>query len=154
MNIFEKLVDIIITVCILILCPMSYMTQKNSLYEFQTIYDETSAFVQDVTAFGYITQERYELLLNQVYCASSCYQIQMEYEEQIYEPVYELEGQTLEPFFSGVITSYSFVTSMEQMIASIQQRGIFMMEKGGYLRVTITFPDSKQQPIYCGGQVR
>lgn len=154
MNVYEKLFDILIAICIMLLFPMLYLTKKSQLITYEAMQMSTDQFVEEIITQGKLTKEAYERFHEKVNEYDEAIQIILSYEEIIYEPEYRLDDVSKDYLFTGKVFEYEQITPGEEMIEyAYQDDAGFLMEPGGYFKVTIQF-QNKDQAIYCGGTVR
>lgn len=154
MNVYEKLFDIIIAICIMLLFPMLYLSKKSQLITYQAIEKTTEQFVEEVLTQGKLTKEAYESFHEAVNAYSTAIQISFSYEEYVYEPQYQLDLNTSSYLFDGEVMEYEEITPGEEILDSIyKEEKEFLMDPGGYFQITIRFMN-QEQTIYSGGSVR
>jgi len=91
MNLFEKLVDILIAVIILFMFPMMYFGQRQDTITQQVVSAETSDFVNLVRTQGFLTQNMYDTFLSRLDATNVVYDIQLEHKEIALEPEYRFK---------------------------------------------------------------
>jgi hypothetical protein len=153
-NIYEKLFDILIAICIMLIFPMMYLTKKSQLITYQAIQNDTEQFVEEILTQGKLSKEAYEGFHEGVNAYDEAIQIIFSYEEIVFEPEYQLDQASGDYLFTGKVMEYDQITSGYEIVNSLYQKEAgFFMEPGGYFKVTIQFIN-KDQAIYCGGTVR
>lgn len=154
MNVYEKLFDILIAICIMLLFPLLYLTKKSETITYQAIQRKAEQFVEEILTQGRLTKEAYERFYDSVNGYSEAIQIILSYEEIIYEPEYKLETDSGVYSFTGEVMEYEQITPGYEIIHSLyQEEEEFNMEAGGYFKVTVQFMKS-DHAVYCGGRVR
>lgn len=150
MSIYEKLMDILIGICIMILFPTLYYNHKCELLNYEVIQREMVAFIDTISTHSYITQGMYEQFYTSLYTIQEAISITLEYEEFRIEPVYTA---TEPPTFTGEVMRYSYVVTNEEIRQVVFSEGKFHMSAGGFVKVTVTFLEDNHT-IYSGGSVR
>lgn len=154
MSVYEKLFDLLIAICIMLLFPMLYFSKKSQLITYQAIQRKAEQFVEVVLTQGKLTKVAYESFHESVNAYSTAIQITLSYEEHVYEPKYELSSATGNFEFTGEVMEYDDITPGEEILNVIfQEQKDYNMEAGGYFQITIRFMNH-EQAIYSGGTVR
>ena len=91
MNLFEKLVDILIAVIVLFIFPIMYFGQRQDTITQQVVSAETSDFVDTVRTQGFLTKDMYDTFLIRLGATNVVYDIQLEHKEVALEPEYRLK---------------------------------------------------------------
>lgn len=147
MNIYEKLVDFIIAVLVMILFPMLYVEKKTAVLSYEALSSETREFVDDVTNHQKITAERFDSFQSQISLKYEAVLVTMTIDQYVYEPV-----NLGEP---GEICSYHEIVCDREIIRELYEgKGKVFLPTGSYFEVTLTFPRDKKKVICCGGAVR
>jgi hypothetical protein len=121
---------------------------------YQAIQTKAEQFVEEILTQGKLTKEAYERFHESVNSYSEAIQIILSYEELVYEPEYKLDTASGAYTFTGKVLEYEQITPGEEIIDTLYKEDEgFLMEPGGYFKVTIQFM-KKDQAIYCGGTVR
>lgn len=150
MNLYEKLMDILIAICIMILFPIFYYNHKCELLQYEAIQREMEALIDTITTHSYITLSMYEQFYSSIISSKEAISLRLEYEELLIEPEYTT---TKPPTFTGKVMRYSYVVTEEEIIKELYEKGEFHLSTGGYIKVTVTFLEDNHT-IYSGGAVR
>ncbi|MDD5937045.1 MAG: hypothetical protein PUC65_16020 [Clostridiales bacterium] len=153
MNVFEKLIDIMIGICIMLLFPVLYFNKKSDLIVYEALKDRLNEFVQEVSTQGKLTQTNYEQFYDVLNKFDLALKIELQYEEYRYEPKYKMEDALTTPKYTGEIFEYLNVVPNDEIIGAVYEKGGFFMNSGGYFRVSITVVKDNRT-IYSGGAVR
>ena len=154
MNVYEKLFDILIAICIMLLFPMLYLTKKSDVITYHAIEARAEQFVEEILTQGRLTKDAYERFHEDVNAYSEAIGIILSYEDIIYEPEYRLENVSGVYNFTGKVLEYQQIIPGEEMIATfLENEEGFIMEPGGYFKVTVQFM-KRDHTIYTGGRVR
>lgn len=153
MNIYEKLIDILIGICIMLLFPVLYFNKKSELIIYEVLQQRLNEFVQEITIQGKLTKDSYEQFHQIVNSLDHALIIELQYEEYRYEPEYIIRDHTETPTFTGNVLEYLNVVTKDEILNYIYQEGDYMMSLGGYLRVSITVVKDNIT-IYSGGAIR
>lgn len=147
MNTYEKLLDFMIAVLVMIMFPMLYVGKKTALLSYEAYTSETRAFVDDITTHQKITVERLDSFLSQLGSSDEGIIVSMAIDQLIYEPV-----DVKRP---GEIYFYHEVTCEKEIYKELYEgKGSMLLPVGTYFEVKLTFPKDKKKMICYGGAVR
>ena len=155
MNVFEKLIDFLIAILLLLIFPVIYLNKKSELIEYQAMIDQTSAFIQDVIESKRVTKERYDIYYQSMNAFHQSLIIELSYEELVFEPEYQKKDKTMDPTFTNHVLTYPVRTQHNEILQILYGKNTdFTINRGGYFQVIVHFCDSNQKVIYYGGAVR
>ncbi len=150
MNIYEKLMDMLIAICIMILFPVIYYNHKCELLQYEGIQRKMEDLIDTITTHGYLSLTMYEQFYTSIDTSKDALSIRLEYEEFRMEPEY---AATKPPTFTGKVLKYSYVVTEEEIRKELYEKGLFHLSAGGFIKVTVTFLKDNHT-IYSGGEVR
>lgn len=150
MNIYGKLIDILIGICIMLLFPVLYYQKKSELLIYEAVQQRMEKLVSQTATTGRLTKEGWEQFQTEISKFDEIISMEFYYTENRYEPVYQVNDTA---YFTDEIIEYTYEIDDYEIRQILNDRGRFVMQPDGYFRVTVTFADH-QNKLYYGGRIR
>ena len=138
MNVFGKLLDLVIAIFMFFAIPLCYLNQKIEVMEYQKMYQLTYTLVETVKERGEVSREQIYQYYKEAESLRSTTNIQLYYEYQVMIP-------------NG---SDKIVRTNEEIIEYLEENGDMKMRKSSYFEVQIQFSNSETYFIVLGGTIR
>lgn len=140
MNVYHRVIDIIVAIIILFLVPSIYFMQKSDQLAQSIAYDNTKSFANQIETYGYLSKEMYEDYIKSLSFIDAFYEVHIEHTETIHEPIYNTSGVsgTETNVFTGDIMSYQRVEYTEELLQCLyDKQSNYLMGKGDVIKITV-----------------
>lgn len=129
MDYFGRIAEILVTVILLFLVPLSYMSAKSELLCQTYIVTETAYFVDSVRNIGFVDRQMYDTFVKRLAVTNLPYEIRMShYKTRLKEQEEGVEIGYL-PYYQGVYH--------EEMLNSLLSTEPYFFHKGDFFSVSV-----------------
>ncbi len=130
MDYLGRVAEILVTVILLFLVPLSYMSAKNEMLCQTYVTTETTYFVDSVRNIGFLDQQMYETFVKKLAVTNVPYEIRLShYKAKLKEQELEQSEVTYSPYYQGIYH--------EEMLDSILNTEQYFFNKGDFFSVSV-----------------
>lgn len=129
MDYFGRIAEMLVTVILLFLVPLSYMSAKSELLCQTYVATETAYFVDSVRNIGFLDRQMYETFVKKLAVTSIPYEIRMSHYKARLKEQEEGEETTYLPYYQGVYH--------EEMLGSVLSTEQYFFHKGDFFSVSV-----------------
>lgn len=133
MNVFERVVLIVIALGMLFLIPTYWMAENTDRTIQSYVLQETARFTDAIKNNGYVTEDMYLEFAKEISQTGNIYEIEMVVEHPQVQPVYSEDGTFQEEISIIYLKTYTD----EIRKALFEGEGIYRLSQGDFLSVTV-----------------
>lgn len=130
---FDKIVAIIIVLIGMFLLPIMYGSAHQDAITQAYVYTTVTEFVQEVQLSGYISQDQYNRLMEDLGNTNLMYDISLTHSHDVISPEFNESGDAV----VGTSTVQHTVYEDEILSAIFDTDGIYKFEAGDYFSITV-----------------
>lgn len=132
MDVFGKIMLVVLVAFIIVFLPTSYTAKKGDAMDQVVVQNETKRFCDDIRTKGYLTENQYLSFINKLDSTDYLYDVKMEHSHNITDPKMNERGEVIGYEEYGMST-------YEDEIRTIIKDGKknYQMAKGDYFSITV-----------------
>ncbi|BCN30246.1 hypothetical protein [Anaeromicropila herbilytica] len=133
MDSFSKIVAIIISILLLFVAPLMYLTQKQDMISQVYVSNETASLVDSIRNTGYLSSEMYTAFLRKISATNVSYQISIVHAHKLVEPLFD----DVTASYTDEYVSYYENTYDEDIRKALEENGEYSFSKGDYITIKV-----------------
>ena len=134
MDYFGRVVEILVTIILLFIVPLNYMSARNELLCQNYVTTETTYFVDSVRNVGFVNKQMYETFVKRLSVTKIPYEVKMtHYKEMMTEA--EESDEFLEA--EGDFFSCYYGVYHEDIMNEVLVSEVYYMDKGDFFSVSV-----------------